>query len=250
MTSHKGIDKIMKMLQRYYVCHASEELLVAAPFDWNGDNHAMYLDLKRRINAHFDKKKKTESNSLYSRVLRTFFSSKSTGTKASYGRLTWNAVLFALQLYAHTFWFQGFWVSIPCVIMLHWLLSSSLLHNGTHYALVKDPSLNLFLSAFGGFFHSPNIMWEMQHVISHHSYTNINELDIDLNHFLDHWRVTKEQKHEEKYKKWRFKMPLIFALTSIGQIDFWTGRIERHIVCIYITIDSCPLALICLHSIH
>merc|ERR1712013_128919 len=87
---------------------------------------------------------------------------------------------------------------------------------------------NLVFASFGCY-HAPALGWELQHVVSHHSYTNIFGLDVDLNHFLDNFRTSKLQSYVAIYRKWRYFMPIYFAAASIGQIDSWTGKPARHI---------------------
>jgi len=212
LASPKNINNIISMLNKYYIRDAKKDE-IATPFNWNGKNHEMYLDLKLRIKTHFDTK------SIESK----------TREKASYNRMIWYFILFIGLITTHYYWFNGYWLSIPILSLLHWLFSSDLLHNGTHYQLVKNSKLNQLFSFVGGFYFVPNIEWEMQHVISHHSYTNVHDLDVDLNHFLDSFRTTKDQKYHPIYSKWRRVMPLYMLMTSIGQIDFWGGRVERTI---------------------
>eukprot|EP00483_Globobulimina_turgida_P006884 UN06896 len=69
----------------------------------------------------------------------------------------------------------------------------------------------------------------MQHVISHHSFTNIDSLDIDLNHFLDNFRTSKTQKYKSIYSKWRYFIMFYVLVTSIGQVDIWGGNVNRNI---------------------
>lgn len=104
-----------------------------------------------------------------------------------------------------------------------------IIYLGTHYQLVKSAKMNQLLSLLGGFYFAPNIQWEMQHVISHHSYTNIHDFDVDLNHFLDNFRTTTDQTYRDIYSKWRYFIPIYMLFTSIGQIDFWGARAERNI---------------------
>jgi len=143
-------------------------------------------------------------------------------------RFVWYFLLFISYFYALALCASGLWLSLPLLSLVHWLLSTDLLHNGTHYQIFASPKWNLVFASFGCY-HAPALEWELQHVLSHHSYTNILGLDVDLNHFLDNFRTSKLQSYVAIYRKWRYFMPIYFAAASIGQIDSWTGKPARHI---------------------
>jgi len=216
ITSQFNIDRLLARLDKHYVADAHSKS-IKTPFDWNGRNMEMFLDLQSRVRAHF-KKAAPFSGAAYSRK----------AIKASNLRLAWYALLFISYFWSFSLSLSGCWLSLPMMTLVHWLLSTDLLHNGTHYEIFVDPKWNLRFGALGCY-HAPAMEWEMQHVISHHSYTNIHELDVDLNHFLDNFRTSALQSYVAKYRQWRYFLPIYFAGASSGQIDSWARRAERNI---------------------
>eukprot|EP01084_Bolivina_argentea_P222458 376535_1 len=223
MASQKDITHQLSILSKYYIRDAKPHE-IKTPFNWNGKNYEMYVDFKSRIQKHFKHKSVNRNNSNSSTFLL-----HSNGRKASFIRLIIYFCLGILLLITYNYWFKQYWITIPILSLCHWLFSSSLLHNGTHYCMFKNPALNFIFGGLGGFYHVPNVQWEMQHVISHHSYTNINGLDIDLNHFLDSFRTCSKQKYKNIYSKWKYFILIYMLFTSIGQIDCWAANINRNI---------------------
>mmetsp|Transcript_45806 Transcript_45806/g.133371 ORF Transcript_45806/g.133371 Transcript_45806/m.133371 type:complete len:479 (+) Transcript_45806:87-1523(+) len=71
---------------------------------------------------------------------------------------------------------------IPFVGVLSWYLTGNVMHDASHNAFVADPTLNRVLS-HAAFPYGVNVTsWHIQHVMSHHIYTN-EEDDVDLFHF-------------------------------------------------------------------
>merc|ERR1712232_596265 len=103
LASKQNMDKIMKMMERYYIRDSTKEQ-TTGPFDWSGQHLTMYLDLKQRINSHFALEPPTSEHTASTNVLQSIYFSKERGIKASYCRLIWNLTLFALMIYAHCFW--------------------------------------------------------------------------------------------------------------------------------------------------
>eukprot|EP00485_Elphidium_margaritaceum_P008132 CAMPEP_0202693642 /NCGR_PEP_ID=MMETSP1385-20130828/7687_1 /ASSEMBLY_ACC=CAM_ASM_000861 /TAXON_ID=933848 /ORGANISM="Elphidium margaritaceum" /LENGTH=499 /DNA_ID=CAMNT_0049349339 /DNA_START=32 /DNA_END=1531 /DNA_ORIENTATION=- len=222
ISSKNSIESFLSRLSQYYISDASPEQ-IASPFKWSGKHLAIYSDFKARVRRHFDDQAKVSSSS------ESELSECSRPGKASAARMLWYFTLGIALIFAHFYWFNGYWLSLPVLSLLHWVFSTDLLHNGTHYQLVRNPYINQALSLFGGLYHVPNIQWEMQHVISHHSYTNIYSLDVDLNHFLNNFRCAFQQKYWEIYTKWRYCIPAYILLTSVGQMDVWQTKGERNL---------------------
>jgi len=72
--------------------------------------------------------------------------------------------------------------TIPCIGLLSWFLTGNVMHDATHHALVRQPWLNRVFS-HAAFPYGVNVAaWHIEHVMSHHIYTN-EESDVDLYHF-------------------------------------------------------------------
>jgi len=71
---------------------------------------------------------------------------------------------------------------IPVIGFLSWYLTGNVMHDASHNALVKSPWVNHLLS-HAAFPYGVNVAgWQIQHVMSHHIYTNEEE-DVDLYHY-------------------------------------------------------------------
>jgi len=65
---------------------------------------------------------------------------------------------------------------------LSWYLTANVMHDSSHNALVTRPWLNRLLSRAAFPYGVNAAAWQIQHVLSHHIYTNEEE-DVDLYHF-------------------------------------------------------------------
>jgi linoleoyl-CoA desaturase len=77
-------------------------------------------------------------------------------------------------------------ITICCIVpvgLLSWCMTGSLMHDASHNALVRRPWLNRILSHAAFPFGVNVTAWHIQHVMSHHIYTNEHEHDVDLHHF-------------------------------------------------------------------
>ena len=82
---------------------------------------------------------------------------------------------------------RGWWLAVVLTPTLLWLFSVNFWHDATHFAMSPNPSVNWLLTYSMPWFCSP-LMWWHQHVIGHHSYTNLSEQDPDLYHADYAWR--------------------------------------------------------------
>eukprot|EP00854_Cymbomonas_tetramitiformis_P017775 gene17775-21172_t len=153
-------DAPRKILERYYVGDAQpgdpdhEQL-----FDW--DSTPFYDACKQRVIEHF---------------------ADGRSYKAPPGKWLWlAAATSAFVISLHGF-LTGCWWSLIALPVSYWLGPSSLLHDGMHWSLTSNARLNVVL-AYLGSCHMPVLAWLHQHVIGHHSYTNIHLRDPDLEHF-------------------------------------------------------------------
>lgn len=71
---------------------------------------------------------------------------------------------------------------IPLIGSLAWYLTGNVMHDASHGALVASPTLNRLFSR-AAFPYGLNVAgWRIQHIMSHHIYTNEEE-DVDLYHY-------------------------------------------------------------------
>lgn len=88
------------------------------------------------------------------------------------------------------YWFLIYHLTVHgnmyCIIpvgFLSWYMTGNMMHDGSHNALVVSPVVNRALS-YAAFPYGVNVCsWTIQHVMSHHIYTNLEDNDVDLYHF-------------------------------------------------------------------
>lgn len=187
------------MLKEYYVRDAYPNE-IETKFNW--DSPDLYIDFKERI-ANYFKGKSIKAN--------------------TYG-WTIYGIMIVLTLISIYLWIQGYWISLLLIPFCGAYLSSSILHDATHYAMVKSPIWNERLS-YLGLYHCLPLTWYHQHVIGHHTQTNIQGRDPDLEHFRVNqmkfgWRTNVKQQHQNYYLKWRNYFPLFAIMASYGPIIY------------------------------
>jgi fatty acid desaturase len=123
-----------------------------------------YADLKQVARAHFRGKGKRAHKMTTSHLCLNF------AAWVTFWFLNWTMVT------KNAFW------CIPFVGCLAWYLTGNVMHDATHSALVVSPWLNRLVSR-AAFPYGLNVAgWRIQHVMSHHIYTN-EEADVDLYHY-------------------------------------------------------------------
>ncbi len=172
--SKKPIDSIMK---KFLVRDANEDE-IESTFNWK--ETPVYNSIKEKLHRYFN----------------------SRSHKATPYRLTVYFSLFLASVFTYYAWFSGYWWSIFALPIFNWFFSSELLHSSTHYSVLSSSRFNELLSYFG-IYHCIPIVWYHQHVIGHHTHTNVVGKDPDLNHFEDRWRADRRQKFKKNYPLWR-----------------------------------------------
>jgi len=117
-------------------------------------------------------------------IVRDHFKGKGKGAH----KMTWPR-LFLCSVALVTYWVlihrmltQDCLWCIPAVGYLSWYFIGNVMHDASHNALVSRPWLNRLLSHSAYPFGFNISGWNIQHVMSHHIYTN-DEADVDLYHF-------------------------------------------------------------------
>jgi fatty acid desaturase len=197
---HALFDSPALLMDKYL---AEDQSDVPQPvFDWTST--PVYDDLKKRVRAYFGEK-----------GLRA---GKHKCDDAAWARyFLWTA----LTVVSALAWLQGEWWSIIALPWFYWLGPSAMMHSGSHWALSKSELVNR-AGAYSGSYHISVLHWYHQHVIGHHSHTNMHERDPDLTHFqhLDRdgpgYRLHEAQPWLEKYTDWRAAMPMQAWFTTLG----------------------------------
>lgn len=101
--------------------------------------------------------------------------------------LLFKAALFAvcyLLVYVHLVFFTpSAWIAIPeCILfgLLTAAIGFNVMHDGSHGSFSKYKFLNKAAGASLNFLGGSAIMWNMKHNIIHHTYTNIDGIDDDI----------------------------------------------------------------------
>lgn len=194
-------------LGKYFVRNVSkDELALCSPFNWNSSKYKlMKSDLSNRVLSYF---KQTEQSSKMNTFYHFFY-----------------GFLFFVSIIASYFYVNGYWASLPILSLLYWYFSGDLLHSGLHYSVFEKYWMNEAVAYLFGWFHCNFAVWMFQHTISHHSYTNIPEYDVDLEWHKSVWyekpndtnrfRLWGIKKLHSKHIWFQIKIALVAPLTSL-----------------------------------
>ena len=109
-------------------------------------------------------------------------------------------------------WFKEYWLSLILLPIFNWLLTVNTFHDGSHFSVSKNPLINKLCTwtCIPLFFNS--ITWYIQHIVSHHCYTNHVDKDCDVD-FLPFLRNHHEQ---DKLKQSKFyNIITLFIVSSL-----------------------------------
>jgi linoleoyl-CoA desaturase len=125
-----------------------------------------YQELKKRVNQYFTDRKKSSTGNFGLLFKAVFFFSAYIG------------------LYIHLVYFMpAVWLAIlECVLFGGFTaaIGFNVMHDGGHGSFSKSKSLNKMAAISVNFLGASSIMWNMKHNIIHHTYTNIDGVDDDI----------------------------------------------------------------------
>lgn len=125
-----------------------------------------HQELKKRVNQYFAERKKSSTGNF-----RLFFKA-----------IFFFAAYFAL--YVHLVYFTpATWLAvIECVFfgLFTAAIGFNVMHDGGHGSFSKSKVMNKIAAASVNFLGASGIMWNMKHNIIHHTYTNIDGIDDDI----------------------------------------------------------------------
>lgn len=135
--------------------------------------------------------------------------------------LLFKAALFCicyLLVYVHLVFFTpSVWIAIPeCVFfgLLTAAIGFNVMHDGAHGSFSKYPFLNKVAGASLNFLGGSAIMWNMKHNIIHHTYTNIDGIDDDIE--ARPWlRFASTQKKMKLHKFQQYYFWFLYALLHL-----------------------------------
>ncbi|GIL83331.1 hypothetical protein Vretimale_11317 [Volvox reticuliferus] len=97
--------------------------------------------------------------------------------------------------YALRLWYQGAFISAFLLPFFLWVLCAALVHDGGHFALSRNALVNKILNLTAALITNSSGCWYLQHNILHHSYTNLQGRDGDLDSHHPYIRIHPEQSH-------------------------------------------------------
>jgi len=159
---HTFIDRsvLLKMLNRFELIDGVEASPPAMVY-----SNPFYEDLKQMARDHFKGQPKGAHK------MTVFHLSLCFSMVAVYWYLIYQMLMT-----------NAYWVILPtgCV---SWYLTGNMMHDGSHNALVSSPRWNWVMSHAAFPFGVNVTAWRIQHVMTHHIYTNEHDHDVDLHHF-------------------------------------------------------------------
>ncbi len=173
-------------------------------------------ELKKRIGEYFKQKGRAQTGNF-----RLFFKA---------GLL----VVSYIAVYIHLVFFTppAVWAVAECVLLgcLTAAIGFNVMHDGAHGSFSRYKWINSIASNFANFMGASQHMWKMKHNVIHHTYTNINGIDDDIEArpFL---RLCDDQVH---YKIHRYQHVYFWAAYSLLYIwwvfvtdykKYFSGRI-------------------------
>jgi linoleoyl-CoA desaturase len=161
-----------------------------------------YNELRSRVNAYFEQTNQAPTGNwkLYSKAI----------------------FLIAAHITVYTilvFFTPSPWLALPLSALLGFLTAGigfNVMHDGSHQSFSKKLWLNRLagfsLSLLGG----SNYMWSIKHCILHHTFTNVDGVDDDIN-VQPMMRMSGTQKHRWFHKFQQFYFVVLYSLMYL----FW-----------------------------
>lgn len=163
----------------------------------NASKTSFYQELKTRVNDYFEVKGK-----------------KKTGGPALYLKA---GILFAsyIAVYVHLVFFTppALWALLECLLMgvLTAAIGFNVMHDGSHGSFSSNRLFNYLAEYSSNMLGASGIMWKNKHVIIHHTYTNIDGVDDDIE-IKPMLRMCKTQK---RYAIHRFQHIYVWFLYTL-----------------------------------
>ncbi len=159
-----------------------------------------HQELKQRVNKYFADVKKPSTGNIKLFLKAIFF------------------LVAYIALYVHLVYFTpATWVAIiECVLLGGFTaaIGFNVMHDGGHGSFSKNKSVNRLAAVSVNFLGASSIMWNQKHNIIHHTYTNIDGVDDDIE-IKPYLRMCATQK---LYKVHRFQHYYVWFLYTLLHI--------------------------------
>lgn len=181
----------------------------------------------------------SDFNIALKKVADDYFASKKikmTGNWRLYAKTIILLTAAVVNYYFLVFQTPVFWISIPLCIIFGLNLAAigfNVMHDGAHGSYSKKPWINELMGYTLNLMGGNVYLWKMKHNVIHHSYTNIegHDDDIDIRPFI---RTNEHQPLKWYHRYQHIYWPVLYSLTHfwwVFQRDFlkyFTGEISGH----------------------
>jgi linoleoyl-CoA desaturase len=180
-------------------------------FSYNKTQHPFFDTLQKRVYGYFEEKHLDMTG----------------GSK-----LMLKAIIFILAAAAN-YWLLlfvvpiGWWSVLLCMSMGFMLagIGFNIMHDGAHGSFSKHEWLNKFMGMSLNVMGGDVNLWKIKHNLIHHSFTNVNGMDDDIN-IEPYVRTNKYQKKYAAHKFQHIYVTFLYAMTYLNWI--WYADFEKY----------------------
>lgn len=172
-------------------------------------------DLNKQVDGYFEKAHLPKTG-----TWRMFFKT---------GIILFSAVAFYTYLvfYANTYWGVG--ISMLGIALSICLIGFNIMHDGAHGSYAQNPKLNWLMGFTLDLMGGSNYLWRQKHNFLHHTYTNIDKYDRDLQS-SGLMRLSPDQpwqpfhRYQHLYAIPLYSLHTIFWLLYRDYVTFFSGK--------------------------
>jgi linoleoyl-CoA desaturase len=168
----------------------------------------------------FDMQSSKEFHEILKQKVKQYFESRKKSDKGNWSLYLKTVILFvawlgayALILFAAT-WIREVILGYIFFWVVGWLIGFNVMHDGGHGGYSKKKRVNELMGYSMNLLGSDLFFWKMQHNVLHHTYTNINQYDDDI----DSWPVFRFHPDQEKKRFHKYQHLYFLPLYGIGTI--------------------------------
>jgi linoleoyl-CoA desaturase len=177
---------------------------------------SFYSELKARVNRYFDEtgQRPTGNFKLYSKAIFLVA-----------GLIS----VFVMLLVIEPNWVWGITGSILLGLLIA-AIGFNVMHDGSHGSFSRYPWVNTVAAYTLNILGGSAFMWNMKHCVIHHAYTNVHEVDDDLDAGIL-LRLSKHQRYMKfhRFQHWYFwilySQLYIFWIFASDYMKYFTGKI-------------------------
>jgi linoleoyl-CoA desaturase len=154
--------------------------------------------------------------------VQTYFDSKgiaSTGTPQLFTKALFLLITF-VAVYVHVVFFTPPWyiAILDCFLLGGFVaaIGFNVMHDGSHGSFSKNSTINNLAGLSMNLLGANNFMWHMKHVVIHHTFTNVDGIDDDI----DAGILLRMAPTQKRYKMHKFQHIYFWFLYSLLYV-FW-----------------------------